>query len=156
MGVMRNGEIHSERVFPVPRETLFAAFMDAAMLTEWWGPHGSENSFEVFDPRPGGLWEFVMRAADGASYRMTNRFVEIVPPERIVLRHDQDGHGFDLVMNYDIVDDASTTLHWCMRFDSPEEAERVRPFVVEANEQNFDRLERVLRVRPTRVPQVSG
>ena len=143
---MSQNEIHVERTFPVAREALFAAFADPALLTQWWGPEGSVNSFEAFDLEPGGRWEFVMRAADGVSYRMTNRFLEVTPPERIIVRHDQEGHGFDLIMQYDVVDGANTRLHWCMRFDAPAEADRVRQFVLEANEQNFDRLARVLGV----------
>ena len=147
---MNQNEIHVERTFPVSRQTLFAAFTDPALLAEWWGPEGSVNNFEIFELTPGGRWDFVMRAADGTSYRMTNRFVEVLPPERIVVRHDQEDHGFDMIMQYDIIDSASTRLRWCMRFDSADEAGRVRKFVLEANEQNFDRLERVLGVSQTR------
>lgn len=147
MADIRDGDIRSERTFPVPRQRLFAAFTDQTSLAQWWGPEGSTNSFEVFDLRPGGRWEFVMRAADGVSYRMTNRVLEVLSPERIVVRHDQEGHGFDLTMTYDAVEAASTRLRWCMRFDSPVEAARVRQFVLAANEQNFDRLETVLGIR---------
>jgi uncharacterized protein YndB with AHSA1/START domain len=146
MSDRRPADVHSERTFPVPRQKLFAAFTNQTLLTLWWGPAGSVNSFEVFDLQPGGRWEFVMRAADGVSYQMTNRFVEVLPPERIVVRHDQEGHGFDLIMTYDAVDEVTTRLHWCMRFDSPAEAARVRQFILAANEQNFDRLESVLGV----------
>jgi hypothetical protein len=34
-----------------------------------------------------------------------------------------------------------TRLGWRMRFESAAECERVKKFAVEANEQNFDRLE---------------
>jgi uncharacterized protein YndB with AHSA1/START domain len=152
-------EIHSSRVFPVDRETLFAAFADPTVLAAWWGPHGSVNVFETFDLQPGGLWRFVMRSADGSEYAMTNRVVEVVRPERIVLAHEQEGHGFALHMHYGVVDATHTRLHWRMRFESAAEAERVRAFVVEANEQNFDRLEAALGCpagRASRIPHPAG
>jgi hypothetical protein len=91
-----------------------------------------------------------MHAADGAAYAMTQRFDEVVAPERVVLRHLQAGHEFRLDMHYDAVDATHTRLGWCMRFDSAAEAARVRAFVAEANEQNFDRLEAALGLRPGR------
>ena len=143
-------EIRSERTFPIDRPALFAAFADPAVLAAWWGPHGSVNSFETFDLRAGGRWEFVMRAADGAVYRMANRFVEVVAPERVVLRHLQAAHEFQLLLQYEAVGRGHTRLRWCMRFDSAAEAARVRAFVAEANEQNFDRLETALGLPPGR------
>ena len=141
-------EIHSQRTFPVARRTLFAAFENPEVLATWWGPRGSVNSFETFDLRAGGEWLFVMHAPDGTSYPMSNQFLEVVPPERIVLRHRQAGHEFELHMCYDAVDSAQTRLRWCMRFESAVEAARVRAIVSQANEENFDRLEGVVR-RPS-------
>ena len=146
----REDEIHSARTLPVPRRTLFAAFADPAVLATWWGPHGSVNVFETFDLRPGGMWRFIMHAADGAAHAMAQQFVEVVAPERVVLRHLQAGHEFRLEMHYDAIDVTHTRLRWCMRFESAAEAARVRAFVAEANEQNFDRLEAALGLPPGR------
>lgn len=137
-------EIRSVRVFPVARPFLFAAFTDPTRLAEWWGPHGSVNTFEVFDPRPGGEWRFLMRAADGTVYPMHKRFVEVMAPERLVLEHVQADHQFQLHMTFTALGAHRTRLDWRMRFESPAEAARVRAFVIEANEQNFDRLEAAL------------
>jgi uncharacterized protein YndB with AHSA1/START domain len=137
-------DIVSARDFPVPRATLYAAFADPARLAAWWGPRGSVNHFEIFDLRPGGAWRFVMRAAGGAEYPMNNEFVEVRPPERVVVRHLQAGHEFALRMDFEALGPGRSRLHWRMRFDSPAEAERVRALVLEANEQNFDRLAALL------------
>jgi uncharacterized protein YndB with AHSA1/START domain len=132
-------EIVSARVFDAPREVVFRAFSDPLHLTRWWGPVGFENTFHEFAFRPGGAWRFVMHGPDGAEYQMTKEFVEVAPPTRIVLRHEQATHGFRMTMTF--VDESDKTrLTWRMRFDSKEEAERVRSAVTEANEQNFDRL----------------
>lgn len=143
-------EVRSERIFPVARESLFAAFADPAVLARWWGPRGSVNVFETFDLRPGGWWIFVMRAANGTEYPMRHRFIDVEAPDRVVFEHVQVGHGFQLHLAFDAEDAGRTRLRWCMRFASEAEAARVREFVREANEQNFDRLETVLGLRPAR------
>lgn len=136
-------EIVSARVLPAPRELVFRAFSDPAVLARWWGPEGFVNTFHEFDFRPGGAWRFAMHGPDGGEYRMEKEFVEIVRPERIVLRHLDPVHGFLMTMSF--ADAAGGTLvTWRMRFDSGEEAERVRGAVVEANEENLDRLAAVL------------
>lgn len=136
-------DIVSSRLFAAPRNAVFAAFTDAERLARWWGPNGFTSTFQEFDPRPGGSWRFVMHGPDGADYAMLNVFEEVVPGERIVLRHVQQGHDFRLAMTLD--DEAGgTRLTWRMRFESPDEAERVRGPVLAANEQNFDRLQAVL------------
>lgn len=85
-----------------------------------------------------------MRAADGSSYPRHERFVEVVAPERLVLEHVQTDHHLSLRMTFAELGAHRTRLELRMRFQSPAEAARVRDFVLEANEQNFDRLEAVL------------
>lgn len=127
------------RRFEAPRAILFRAFTDPEILARWWGPNGFTNTFEEFAPEPGRMWRFVMHGPDGRDYPMLNEFVEIVPGERIVLQHHQDGHNFRLEMTY-ANEGESTRLTWRIWFESATEAERVRPFFEQANEQNFDRL----------------
>lgn len=133
-------EIVSTRVLDAPRELVFRAFSDPDLLARWWGPEGFTNNFQEFDLRPGGAWRFVMRGPDGAEYPMEKVFVEVATPERIVLRHLQPMHRFEMTMTF--ADEVGRTrLTWRMRFDSAEEVERIRDVLAEANEQNFDRLE---------------
>src|SRR5688572_1109971 len=132
-------DIVTTRVFAAPRELVFDAFRNPDQLIHWWGPNGFKNTFHEFDFRPGGAWRFVMHGPDGAEYQMTKDFVEVAPPTRIVLRHQQPVHGFRMTMTF-IDEGDKTRLTWRMRFDSKDEAERVRRLVTEANEQNFDRL----------------
>ncbi len=80
-------EIVSTRVFDAPRERVFQAWTDPEHLARWWGPKGFTNTFHEFDPRPGGVWGFVMHGPDGVDYKNRSVFVEIVKPERIVFDH---------------------------------------------------------------------
>lgn len=133
------GVIVGSRILTATREEVFAAIRDPARLAQWWGPKGFTNIFKEFDFRPGGAWRFTMRGPDGTAYEMNQQFAEIVPPERVVVRHFQPGHDFSLTITLAARTDG-TELTWEMRFADPAEGERVRAFVVPANEENFDRL----------------
>lgn len=135
--------ITSSRILACSREAVFAAISNPAALAAWWGPAGFTNEFHAFDFRPDGVWRFTMRAPDGAAYAMDHRFKEVVAPERIVVRHLQPGHDFTLTITL-TAQGERTEVGWRMVFDDPAEAARVRPFVVPANEQNIDRLQRYL------------
>lgn len=143
-------DIVSIRVFDAPREAVFCAFIEPGLLAQWWGPNGFTNTFHAFDPRPGGAWRFTMRGPDGAEYAMNKRFVEIVPAERIVIQHlEPEHHRFRMTMTFEDAPVSGkatlgTRVTWRMRFEVPEEAQRVRAIVVAANEENFDRLQALL------------
>lgn len=133
-------EIVSTRLFATTPDTIFRAFGDPEHLMRWWGPAGFTNTFHRFEFRPGGRWRFDMHGPDGACYPMEKEFIEVVEPERIVLRHPDATHGFRMTMDFESEEDG-TRLTWRMLFDSAAECERVRDVVVRANEENFDRLE---------------
>jgi len=133
------GVIVSSRILAATPHEVFAACGDPARLALWWGPKGFTNTFHEFDFRPGGVWRFTMRGPDGTAYEMDQQFVEIVRPARIVVRHIQQNHDFTLTMTL-TAREGRTELAWEMRFADPAEGEKVRSFVVPANEQNFDRL----------------
>lgn len=139
-------EFVSARTFAAPREAVFRAVTDPTLLARWWGPDGFTNTFDEFDPRPGGAWRFTMHAPDGTDYPNESEFVEVVPFDRIVFVHLRPMHRFVMTMTF-AGDNGGTRLTWRMEFDSAEEVERIRPYVPAANEQNFDRLERVLGLR---------
>lgn len=135
-------EIVTTRHFAVTRERLFEAWISPARLARWWGPSDFTNTFETFDPRPGGEWRFVMHGPDGTDYENRSIFVEIVHPERIVFDHVSD-HRFRVVATFD-VEGNGTRLTFRMTFETADEAARVASTVTETNEQNFDRLEQEL------------
>jgi len=134
-----DGEIVCARIIGRPRDEVFAAFSDPARLAQWWGPAGFTNRFHQFDFRPGGAWRFTMQGADGATYEMDQQFTEVVRPERIVLRHFQQAHEFTLTMTF-AAQQGGTAVTWAMRFDDPAEGEKLRTFLLRANEENLDRL----------------
>ncbi|MFZ2313796.1 MAG: SRPBCC family protein [Methylobacter sp.] len=132
-------EIVGSRVFNVPRERLFDAWSDPDQLMQWWGPKGFTNTFHEFDMRPGGNCRFVMHGPDGTDYDNHSVFVEVVKPERIVFDHVSGPH-FQVTATFD-EQAGKTLLTFRMDFKSAAECDKVKSYAVEANEQNFDRLE---------------
>lgn len=134
----------NQRVVPYAREQVFKAWTDPELLAQWWGPNGFTNTFHTFELNPGGKWHFTMHGPDGTDYENLCVFEEIVAPERVVLDHIETVHRF---MLSGIFTPAGNGTHVEFRqvFASAEECGRIRSFVSEANEQNLDRLEAVLR-----------
>lgn len=133
-------EIVTTRVLSTSRELVFNAWTDPDHLVHWWGPKGFSNTFHEFDLRPGGAWSFVMHGPDGVDYKNKSIFVEIVKPERVVFDH-VSGHHFHVTATFTEQEGGKTRLTWRMLFDTAAEYEKVKAFVVVANEQNLDRLE---------------
>lgn len=131
--------LETTRVVDAPRERVFEAFRDPKRLARWWGPTGFTNTFREFDLRPGGTWRFTMHGPDGANYDNHSTFLDVVKSERIVLRHES-APPFLMTIAF-VAQGAKTHVAWSMRFDSPEERDRVARVAVDANEQNLDRLE---------------
>ncbi|MGY4827129.1 SRPBCC family protein [Sphaerotilaceae bacterium SBD11-9] len=134
------------RLIDAPREKLLQAVVQAEHLARWWGPDGFSSSFELFEPRPGGHWRFVMHGPDGSRYPNENVFLEL-GPERVVIDHLSKDHHFVLTIGFEAVG-AQTRVHWHQLFDSAEHLREVAAFVGPANEQNLARLaDEVTRVR---------
>lgn len=84
-----NREIRIERVFNAPRDRVWRAYTDPALLTQWWG-RGNRLVIERFELERGGHWRFVEHSDDGV-HGFEGRFREITPPERLVQTFEWDG-----------------------------------------------------------------
>ncbi len=133
-------EIVSTRLLPAARAKVFEAFADPSQLALWWGPNGFTNTFQTFDLRTGGEWRFTMRGPDGAEYHNESEFTEIVPPARIVFVHLRPMHRFQMTMLFAERGAGKTELTWRMLFESASDCDQFKRIIIEANEQNFDRL----------------
>lgn len=131
-------ETVTHRRIDAPRERVFRAFSDPAQLARWWGPAGFTNTFHAFDFRSGGAWRLTMHGPDGRDYPNESVFAEVVPPERVVIRHVCAPH-FTLTVT--LTERAGQTgLDWCQCFESAEVFRQVAAVVIPSNEQNLDRL----------------
>lgn len=133
-------EIVSSRIFRVQRKLLFRAWSDPNHLRNWWGPAGFTNTFHEFDFRVGGKWKFIMHGPDKGNYENECEFIKIEPPSLIAWKRHSKPH-FQVVANFEEVPNESTKLVFKMLFNTADECRKIKAFVVDKNEENFDRLE---------------
>jgi uncharacterized protein YndB with AHSA1/START domain len=134
--------LRTSRNLPYSPQQVYAAFRSAELLALWWGPDGFSNTFEVFEFSEGGRWSFVMHGPDGQSYRNESVFEMLVPDAGVVIRHACPPH-FTLTVKLSPAG-GGTHVSWEQVFDEANVAQAVKQRVGPANEQNLDRLTRVL------------
>lgn len=139
--------IETRRVIPYTPSQVFQAFRDPSVLANWWGPTGFTNTFDEFDFRAGGLWQFTMHSPDGKDFPNESRFVEIVEPTLIIFDH-VCAPFFQSIMTFEHCD-GGCQIEWYMDFDDSATFSNVAEYVTEANEQNLDRLVAVLKNEAT-------
>lgn len=73
-----------ERTFDAPRALVWKAWTERDRLARWWGPKGFKVEVREIDLRPGGVFHYGLRSANGQQH--WGRFVyrEIVAPKRLV------------------------------------------------------------------------
>ncbi|WP_207425506.1 SRPBCC family protein [Pedobacter sp. SYSU D00535] len=136
-------EIITRRTLKFPRSLVFSAWSNPNHLKNWWGPNGFTNTFSEFDFRPGGKWKFVMHGPEKGNYPNECEFIVIDEPKLIYWKRHSPPL-FRVAALFDELSDNSTHLTFRMVFDSKEECEKLKKFVVKKNEENFDKLEREL------------
>ncbi len=128
----------TSRDIPVLPVDIFAAFSNPESLAKWWGPNGFSNTFNQFQFKPEGKWSFIMHGPDGANYPNESEFIEIVPNEKVVIRHhSQPNFTLTVTMKSSGI---GTTINWLQEFDNEEIAKNIAHIVEPSNEQNLDRL----------------
>lgn len=136
-------EIVSSRIVDAPIDLVFTAWTDPNHLKHWWGPAGFTNTFIEFDLRPGGRWSFIMHGPDKGNYRNECEFIRIEKPSMISWKR-YSKPLFKVAEAFEEVSTDKTKIVFKMIFDTIKECNKLKPFVVDKNEENFDRLENEL------------
>lgn len=135
--------ILSTHVFDTTPERLWQAFENPMILKKWWWPDGFTSTFETFEFRAGGKWKLTMHSSDGRNFPNENRFEELKKFELITLEHIFTPH-FELVITFDPLDWGRTQLNYTMIFDDQKTRDGVAIYAIPANEQLFERLEKIV------------
>jgi uncharacterized protein YndB with AHSA1/START domain len=61
-------QIVTEREFDAPREIIYRAFTESALLPQWLGPRRYTMTVKEFDPRAGGSWRYIHADDAGNEY----------------------------------------------------------------------------------------
>ncbi|MDN3587928.1 SRPBCC family protein [Pedobacter aquatilis] len=135
-------EIVSSRTVNYPINLVFEAFSDPNHLKNWWGPTGFTNTFNEFDFREGGKWSFVMHGPDKGNYPNECKFIKIDAPNLIAWKRFSKPL-FQVLFTFETAEN-NTKIVFKMLFDTAKECDKLRPIVEDKNEENFDKLEKVL------------
>ncbi len=133
-------EIVSTRIFNFSRELVFRAWSEPEHLKNWWGPAGFTNTFNEFDFRVGGKWSFIMHGPEHGNYPNECEFIKIEKPSIIAWKRFSKPH-FQVVATFEELSDDKTKVVFKMLFNTADECRKLKPFVVDKNEENFDKLE---------------
>ena len=97
-----------ERSFAAQRETVFRAFTEPALRSQWLRP-GDDWAVPAteLEPRAGGRYRDVFRSPDGTEYSESGVFRELTRPERLVYTCRFEGGGVlepDMLVTVDFHD----------------------------------------------------
>ena len=73
------------RRFAAPRERVYAAWTDRALVAQWFGPANATCTIHEWDARPGGAYSLTLHDSDGDDMPLSGAFRELSPPERLVI-----------------------------------------------------------------------
>ena len=134
-------EIFSARILNSPVEIVYQAFANPLHLKEWWGPEGFTNTIHEFDLKPGGKWMLTMHGPEKGNYENESVFKTIQPLQLISWKRVSKPL-FDMEIGFKKLSDSKTEISFRMVFDTAEDCEKMKNFVLPKNEENFDRLEK--------------
>ncbi len=90
-------EIRIERIFDAPRERVWRACTDPALVAQWWG-RGNKLDIERMEVERGGRWRYVEHGPEGVT-GFEGRYREVTPQERVVQTFEWDGMPGHVVVN---------------------------------------------------------
>ncbi len=139
-------EIRVERIFHAPRERVWRALTDPALVAQWWG-RGHRLEVVQMEVRRGGHWRFVEHAPEGTN-GFGGRYREVSPPERVVQTFEWDGmpgHVVVETMTLEDLGDGRTRLVNVSLFHTTEERDGMLHSGMEQGlNQSYQALDRVL------------
>ncbi|MES2240423.1 MAG: SRPBCC family protein [Bacteroidota bacterium] len=137
-------EIVSSRVVHFSRGLVFRAWTEPEHLKKWWGPAGFTNTFHEFDFRVGGKWSFIMHGPEKGHYPNECEFIKIDEPSLIAWkRHSKP--LFQVLVTFEEIAADKTKIVFKQLFETAKECNKLKPYVINKNEENFDRLEEELK-----------
>ena len=142
-------ELVVTRVLNAPRELVFEAWTNPEHIGHWWGPNGFTLTTKEWNLKTGGIWRFTMHGPDGTDYPNKIIFLEIVKPERLVYKHDNEKETEPINFHVTITFEASgnkTKLEMRSLFETKEELTHVaeKYGAIEGAREHVSRLEEYL------------
>ncbi|MBP1929943.1 uncharacterized protein YndB with AHSA1/START domain [Methanolinea mesophila] len=83
-------DAYMTRVFDAPRERVFRAITDPDLITQWWAPARYTIEVEKMEVKPGGMWRYLNRDAEGNESWFHGVYHDVTPG-RIVETFEYEG-----------------------------------------------------------------
>ncbi len=160
-------ELVMSRVFRASRQSVFEAWTDPAVLSQWWGAHSCTHSACEVEARSGGCFLLDTRCLDGELCRLDGYFSTLFEPEllEIVLEGSlfpwlSSGGGMrspgektcwegKMFLGVTLQEHGQGTLmNLCLRFPSSAASEISGPELRMGWEESFDSLAALLALHP--------
>jgi uncharacterized protein YndB with AHSA1/START domain len=86
-------EVRIERVFDAPRELVWEAHTEPALLSQWLGPRQMTMTIEAMDVAPGGTYRYTHMGDDGSGpFVFFGEFTDVDPPRLLVQTFQFEGN----------------------------------------------------------------
>jgi uncharacterized protein YndB with AHSA1/START domain len=139
-------EIRIERIFAAPRNRVWRAMTDPALVAQWWG-RGNKLVIERMEVERGGHWRFVEHSPQGV-HGFEGRYREVTPPERIVMTFEWDGMpghvAVDDVTLEDLGDGRTKVITTSLFFTTEERDGMLHSGMEGGVNESYEALDRVL------------
>lgn len=139
LNTSENCQIVNTRTFNHPINKVYDAWTIPDHLKNWWGPEGFTNTFHQFDFEVGEKWVFTMHGPDKGNYENECQFILIEKPNYIAWQRISKPL-FKVLAQFDALTPDETKVTFKMIFETEQECNKLKPYVVDKNEENFDRL----------------
>ena len=93
------------REFNAPRDKVFRALTDPALVARWWGPSEVTTTVDKMEVRKGGIWRYVQRDAEGAEWAFSGVYHEVTEPSRLVYTFEFEGMPGHVLLETMILED---------------------------------------------------
>ncbi len=142
-------EVVGRRAFNAPRDLVFRAYNDPALIPRWWGPRGYVTVVETQDTRVGGRWRYLHRPPSGEELAFSGEYREVAPPARVVRTSNFEpvgpGHEVLETVEFEELEGDSTKMTTSMLFLSKEDRDAMLESGMEGGySESLERLDEVL------------
>jgi len=137
-------QITLTRTFDAPRELVFRAFTDPALISQWWGPRRLTTVVERLEARPGGAWRFVQHDREGNEFAFNGVYREVVPLERLVYTFEFEGEPGHIIVEAVTLEDlgGKTRVTAIDTFETAEDLQgMLQSGMQDGASESYDRLE---------------
>jgi uncharacterized protein YndB with AHSA1/START domain len=147
LSLISDTEITLTRDFNAPRELVFKAYTDTALIPRWWGPRGYTTVIEKNELKVGGVWRFLQTDPEGKNHAFNGVYREISAPRRLAATFEYEGAPGQIVLNSAVFEElgGKTRLTIKSTFRSREERDGMLGAGMERGAgEGYDRLEELL------------